>query len=713
MRSTSPAPPRRWQATIIFILFGLAVTASAVTGWWYARESTPHQGPIVLISVDGLRPADLEAYGGASGTLPAIDTLSAEAVVFERAYAHSPLTLPAHASILAGQLPFEHGVRDEVGFTLKDEARSLPELLRSRGFETGAAVSSFLLRPESGVAQGFSFFDAETSGAARPNAPVLVRDGLETTDAAERWLRARTGHRFLLFVQVGEAAADATVTRLVQELKAQDLYDRATIILTADRGEAGTGLSLNEAALRVPLLVKQPDGDGAGRRIAVPVQHIDLLPTVLDLVRAPIPSGLRGRSLRAVLDDGDEEMLGNRPIYAETLAAQFRFGGPGKFSLVTPTYRYIRGGRDEVIDLGSGAVMPVDDTPETAALRSELEELIEQQSAALPEDITPADEDLFAAIGYLGGGLLFDPGAEPLEPDEEASLVETHSAAATLASQRDYSGAIVQLRQIARIHPQMAVVQYQLGTLLARIGRFDEARRAFGAAAAAEPDNPHVPIALAGMLIRARQPQDAGPHIALAIALAEHGDAQSRLAAYEMAARVAIALEDFPAAEAHAEAAQRDDPATPLMPFVRGRAMLADGRFEEALTALEQAVDAATSGETTLEDLHLQLGQTLARLERFDEAEEQYRTEMRVYPRNIAAYSSLVALYQASNRSADAAEILDLLVESVPTPEAYETAAGRWTVLGEPARAAEVRADARVRFRTARPVARIARGGPR
>ena len=712
MRPPSPAPRRQRQATIIFILFGLAVTASAVTGWWYARESTPHLGPIVLISVDGLRPSDLQVYGDTSGRSPAIDALSADAVVFERAYAHSPLTLPAHASILAGQLPFEHGVRDETGFTLKDEARSLPELLRSRGFETGAAVSSFLLRPESGVAQGFSFFDAETSGSTRPNTPVLVRDGIETTDAAERWLRSRRGHRFMLFVQVDAAAADSTVTRLIQELKAQDIYDRATIILTADRGEAGTGLSLNEAALRVPLLVKQPGNEGAGRRIAGPVQHIDLLPTVLDLVRAPIPSGLRGRSLRPVLD-GDEDMPGHRPIYAETLAAQFRFGGPGKFSLVTPTYRYIRGGRDEVIDLGSGAVRPVDDTPETAALRTELEELIEQQSAAVPQDITPADEDLFAAIGYLGGGLLFDPEAEPLDPEQEASLVETHSAAATLASQRDYSGAIVQLRQIARAHPRMAVVQYQLGTLLARIGRFDEARRAFGAAAAVEPDNPHVPIALAGMLLRARQPEDAQHQIALAIALAEHGDAQARAAAHETAARIAIALEDFPAAALHAEAAMRDDPATPLMPFVRGRALLAEGRFEEALTTLEQAVEAVTSSEMTLEDLHLQLGQTLARLERYEEAEEQYRTEMRVYPRNIAAYSSLVSLYQASSRSVDAEAILDLLVESVPTPEGYETAAGLWTVLGEPARAAAVKADARARFRTVPTVARIARGGQR
>jgi tetratricopeptide (TPR) repeat protein len=142
--------------------------------------------------------------------------------------------------------------------------------------------------------------------------------------------------------------------------------------------------------------------------------------------------------------------------------------------------------------------------------------------------------------------------------------------------------------------------------------------------------------------------------------------------------------------------------------------MLAEGRLEEALAALEQAADAATGSETTLEDLHLQLGQTLARLERFDEAEEQYRTEMRVYPRNIAAYSSLASLYQASNRPADAEAVVELLVESVPTPEAYETAAGLWTVLGEPARAAAVRADARARFRTAAPpVTRIAQGGQR
>src|SRR5919109_4390053 len=159
--SATTAAARRWQVTLIFTIFAVAVAAAAGAGWWYARESTPHQGPIVLISVDGLRPASLHAYGGSGEARPAIDALAADAVVFERAYAHSPLTLPSHASLLAGRLPFEHGVRDEAGFTLDEETRSMAELLRSRGFETGGAVSSFLLRPASGLAQGFSFFDAE------------------------------------------------------------------------------------------------------------------------------------------------------------------------------------------------------------------------------------------------------------------------------------------------------------------------------------------------------------------------------------------------------------------------------------------------------------------------------------------------------------------------------------------------------------------------
>src|SRR5689334_18485849 len=186
---------RRWVASLIIALFFMAVAASAAVGWWYARESPAHQGPIVLVSVDGIAATELRAYGGERSDTPAIDELASESVVFERAYAHSPQTLPSHASLLTGQLPIEHGVRDEAGFALNTHVKTLAALLRNRGFTTGAAVSSFLLRPQSGLAQGFSFFDADIPVPTTGEPPALERQGSLTIDAAERWLQLQGSQR--------------------------------------------------------------------------------------------------------------------------------------------------------------------------------------------------------------------------------------------------------------------------------------------------------------------------------------------------------------------------------------------------------------------------------------------------------------------------------------------------------------------------------------
>ena len=84
---------RRWQATLIVVLVFVAVAGAALAGWWYARESPPHQGPLLLISIDGLSAERLSAYGAARTDMPSIDALTAEAIVFDRAYSHSPQTL--------------------------------------------------------------------------------------------------------------------------------------------------------------------------------------------------------------------------------------------------------------------------------------------------------------------------------------------------------------------------------------------------------------------------------------------------------------------------------------------------------------------------------------------------------------------------------------------------------------------------------------------
>src|SRR5262245_55948767 len=113
MRRTVPGRLHRVRAGVILTLFAGAVAAAAAVGWGYARESLPHQGPIVLIAVDGVPISRLTTYGGDAGAAPAIDQLARDSVVFERAYTHSLLMLPANVSILSGQLPIEHGVRDD------------------------------------------------------------------------------------------------------------------------------------------------------------------------------------------------------------------------------------------------------------------------------------------------------------------------------------------------------------------------------------------------------------------------------------------------------------------------------------------------------------------------------------------------------------------------------------------------------------------------
>ena len=263
----------------------------------------------------------------------------------------------------------------------------------------------------------------------------------QTTDAAVGWLRARRGHRFFLFVQVNADAAESTVTQLVTALKNRGLYDQATIVLTADSGETGAGMSLDDTSLHVPLIVKQPDGEGAGRRVAVPVQHIDILPTVLDLVRAPVPSGLRGRSLRAVLG-GDETDVADRPIYAESLAGRFRFGGPGKFALASPAHRYVRGGsREELVVLeGGGVASAPPEATETVELRAELDRLLEGRPVDPPAEIAAADEGpLPPPWGTSAERRLWARRACRWSRTEEW-VVETHRTAATLAGRREQGG---------------------------------------------------------------------------------------------------------------------------------------------------------------------------------------------------------------------------------------------------------------------------------
>jgi hypothetical protein len=174
---------RPFRFTFILVLVATATVLAAAGGWRYARASAPVSGPIILISIDTLRADHLTAYGYGRLKTPAIDMLAADGVVFERAYAHAPQTLPSHAALLTGRLPFETGVRDDTD-ALKSGERLLPQMLRDRGYATAGIVSTSLLRADTGIAQGFASFDDDMP------APPVARVGTCASATAASWKRS-------------------------------------------------------------------------------------------------------------------------------------------------------------------------------------------------------------------------------------------------------------------------------------------------------------------------------------------------------------------------------------------------------------------------------------------------------------------------------------------------------------------------------------------
>src|SRR5688500_18049226 len=170
---------------------------------------TPVERPnIVLISVDTLRSDRLPAYGYTKVETPAIDALRRDAVLYQRAYSHAPLTLPSHVSMLTGLLPTEHAVRNNIGYRF-DAAkhRTLARTLREQGYRTGAAVSSYVLRSVTGIDDGFDVYDDHVPFTAGAATAENQRSGFETLKQAKSFIQANASAPFFLFFHIYEPHA--------------------------------------------------------------------------------------------------------------------------------------------------------------------------------------------------------------------------------------------------------------------------------------------------------------------------------------------------------------------------------------------------------------------------------------------------------------------------------------------------------------------------
>lgn len=705
----------------------LFAALAAAGGWRYARASSPVNGPIILISVDGLRPDHLPAYGYSRIKTPTMDALAADGIVFERAYAHSPETLPSHASLLSGRLPLDTGVRDDVGFVVKDGEKLLSRLLRDRGYATAAFVSTFALRKETGIGQGFNVFDDKMAPAAPEEAlGELKRDAADSERAAEQWLDSFGNARSFLFLQFtttrsGEGRtdgdpieaydasvmeADAVVGKLVKYLKAHQLYDRSTVVLTAahgtglgNHGEPTHGLFVYEEALRVPLIVKQAAGDGAKRRVADVVQHVDLAPTLLDLAKAPDPGGLRGTSLKPLLDGSGH--IAPRMVYGESLFGRYHFGWRELTTLTDGAHRYIRTEREELYDLtrDTAETHNLVSDPAAASVLQTMRAALERYKSPLPlpGPVTEDDRARFAAIGDVGsidsGGLDGDQ-SEPADPKDTYAVLTTYREAMQLAFVRKWPDAIGRLQAIVHDNPGIADVWRQIELLAFDSERYEIAADAASHVIAIEPENPSAHIRAAIALARLRKFDDARRHAEQAAALAAEKDTLTHSTAHEWLARIALGRRDADTARDEAAAAKAAEPTRPMPLYVDGRLAYDQGGFAEALPLFEQAAAEEQAGRSRpILDLHYYFADTLVRLQRAPEAEAEFAAELKAFPSNTRARAALATLLHGEGREEEAAAAIADLVRISPTAGAYDLAARFWTTAGDRKQAAAARAE--------------------
>ena len=739
MKKTRPpqsAEPQPRPARVSrLLLAGLAVAAvlGGLAAWRLLAPAGRGRGPIVLVSVDTLRADRLPAYGYSRVRTPAIDALAADGVVFERAYAHSPQTLPSHASILTGRLPFETGVRDNVGFTLPAGQPTLAELLRARGMATAGVVSAFVLRKESGINRGFDYFDDQLPPTA-PDKPMgqVQRDGEASLAAALRWMEGRQTPFFLFFhiyephtpyapparfaqyePYDGEVAwSDEIVGRLMSWLKDHGLYDNATVVFLSDHGEGlgdhgekEHGLFLYDATIRVPLIVKLPGGTGAGRRVTAPVQHIDLVPTLLAEAGVAVPSGLRGRNLLPLLQRPGAPSPADAGLYAESFYGRYHFGWSELYALTDARYRYVKAPRPELYDLQNDPAEARNLAPDrpqvVTAARAALDRLLAGAARHEPARVSAEDLQRLQALGYVGTQAAVSadtPGESLPDPKDKAASLEAFRTAIELAAKRQIDPAIDLLKQVLRDNPTMKDGWLQLGVELVRSGRYGEAVDAFKQLVEVDPSDANSFVSVAGALAALGRMDEAIAQAAAGLEKAGPADTRARTSACEVLVRAALARNDAGAARRYAAVAEQADAGFPLGDYVEGRLLHGQRQFAEALPRFENAVRRQQGQAFAIPELNFYAGDTLANLGREQEAEAAFKEELRFFPQNTRARTSLAALYRAAGRTAESDCVLDELVRAVPTPAGYDMAIRVWTVFGEKARAEALRAEAARRF---------------
>ena len=508
-----------------------------VASWLLAAAAVatpPSSRPsLVLITLDTFRGDHVGAIRDGRPLTPHLDELARRGVRFSRAIAPSPLTLPAHCTLMTGVDPPVHGVHDNGVAALPSDVPTLASVLSRRGYRTGAVVASRVLDHRFGVGNGFASYDDAITAEAVGGQGYPERRAPEVTAAALAWARALpAGAPYFLWVHYYDAHApyrppasrtsdapaaryagevalvDAEVGRLLAGLPGSPSDRLVAAVgdhgeMLGEHGEKEHGIFLYEAALRVPLILAGP-GIPAGRTEEGTIGTRALPATLLVALglgsdAAPFGAPLPGW--------GPASRGASPPVYSETFLPATAYGWAPLRSATAERLTLILAPRPELYDtatdpgelrnrytLGDAGVTPLRDAIASVERRARV-------SAPAPASAELAAD--LRRLGYLSGSSGSAAASSGLDPKDGIALLQEFDSAKDLTRAGRAEEAARALRQLAERSPGNVPFLARLAEAEAAAGHPDAARRAFQKAIARNPSLDFLHVGLAELEWRA------------------------------------------------------------------------------------------------------------------------------------------------------------------------------------------------------------------
>lgn len=535
----------RWGVGAI----GLGLAAWAVLHCVRRADAPRPPRTVVLVTLDTVRADRLGAYGSTAGLTPNLDRLAAEGVRFARCLTVAPITLPAHASILTGLDPIEHGVRLNGAFALDASVPTLATQLREHGYTTGAFVSAFVLDRRFGLDEGFDVYDDHlVDGAGTDDLGPEERRGEATVARALEFVDRAGDQPCFLWVHLFDAHApyeapkafatterapydaevayvDQCVGQLLEGLNARGRGSDALVSVVADHGE-GLGehgerthtLFLYDTTMHVPWIVWSGDRLPRGRVVEPTVSTTSLAPTMLALLSFGPPTEMTGTALAELVRGEAEQPPPGSFVRIETQAPAYYYGFAPLSGAEVGGAKLIVAPRPELYEPRTDPRELFDryasERGRADAVRRALDEFERTRGGtrAHRHELDASDEEMLTQLGYVGSR------ATPTnrDPKDGVALFDALILAAE-QSGTDPAQAERTLRELLTREPDVAEAHELLGDVLVGQKKWDAARSSFQRAIARRPKDPVLYTKLGEAFLRAEQSADAANAFDVAI----------------------------------------------------------------------------------------------------------------------------------------------------------------------------------------------------